>query len=319
MRVKQVDANGAFGEGDAARQNLRAISAAFRERLQVLKPLQEKLRDGRDAQRADRPARGQRTRSPEELEREVAKLQDKMASGGISLAEEKKCMKDIAALEKQRRELLKAQGEAATAPVARRAAKPDFNVAAAKHTVGYLRDELDVLKAREGFYRNVLDKYMGESKAARANVTEIIQEKDELRKQREEVFKKILALNKSNSPADKEGFKLRKMARKVREQVEQKDFAAAKETAAEQVERFFSQCWGKDPEFRKQYKALNDKRSKDRFKGSGLEEEVDKEIGIDFGPSRSTAMTEKDKAKAKDKAAQAVADLLAAATKGKKF
>ena len=318
MRVKQVDANGAFGEGDAARQNLRAISAAFRERLQVLKPLQEKLRDGRDAQRADRPARGQRTRSPEELEREVAKLQAKMASGGISLAEEKKCMKDIAALEKQRRELLKAQGEAATAPVAR-AAKPDFNVGAAKHTVGYLRDELDVLKAREGFYRNLLDKYMGESKAARANVSEIIQEKDELRKQREEVFKKILALNKSNSPADKEGFKLRKMARKVREQVEQKDFTAAKETAAEQVERFFSQCWGKDPEFRKQYKALNDKRSKDRFKGSGLEEEVDKEIGIDFGPSRSTAMTEKDKAKAKDKAAQAVADLLAAATKGKKF
>ena len=116
---------------------------------------------------------------------------------------------------------------------------------------------------------------------------------------------------------------LKKEAEKAEEDVEKhvhkKSILAAKETAAEQVEKFFSLCWGKDPEFRKQYKALNDKRSKDRFKGSGLEEEVDKEIGIDFGPSRPTAMTEKDKANAKDKAAQAVADLLAAATKGKKF
>ena len=282
--------------------------------------LQELVRGDREQRQKGRDAaRGPRPRSQDDLVRDIERLQDKMAAGGLSLSQEKAAVKDLSALQSQLKALrVSAAGEAAASPKASpKAAAPAAAVQEAKKNMDWLRQELDVLRAREGFYKSHMGKHDAQQKEVRDGISGVVKERDDLRKKRDETYKKLQELNKFNSSEEKSAFQCRKAARAVRDLVEKGDLEAAQEAANAQVEKYMSECWN-SADFRKEYVKLISQRSRQRFRAE-VEADVDKELGFEgLSGSSGPVMTDKVKESIKSKAKREVDALLAKASRGAK-
>jgi uncharacterized coiled-coil DUF342 family protein len=302
---------------------LRAIGPATRERIQELKGLQELVRGDREQRQKGREGgrdRGSRPRSQDDLARDIERLQDKMAAGGLSLSQEKTAVKDLSVLQVQLKALrVSAAGEAAASPKASpKASAPAAAVQEAKKNMDWLRQELDVLRAREGFYKSHMGKHDAQQKEVRDGISGVVKERDDLRKKRDATYKKLQEINKFNSSEEKSAFQCRKAARAVRDLVEKGDLEAAQEAANAQVEKYMSECWTSG-DHRKEYVKLHSQRSRQRFRAE-VEADVDKELGFEGLRSGSSGpvMTDKVKESIKSKAKREVDALLAKASRGAK-
>ena len=321
IRVGNVSAGEAWAGKGVGIEALRAIGPATRDRIQELKGLQELVRGEREKRQKDRDGgRGPRPRSEDDLNRDIERLQGKMAAGGLSLSQEKAAVKDLSVLQQQIKALrVSGAGEPAASPKASpKAGAPAAAVQEAKKNMDWLRQELDILRARESFYKSHMGKHDAQQKEVRDGISGVVKERDELRKKRDATYKKLQELNKFNSAEEKTAFQCRKSARAVRDLVEKGDFEAAQEAANAQVEKWMSECWN-SAEYRKEYVKLHSQRSRQRFRGE-VEAEVDKELGIEGFTSGSSGpiMTDKVKESIKSKAKREVDALLAQAARGAK-
>jgi len=274
MRVKQVSKSNAHEHTEAALDVLKIAGSEIREKIDVLKPLQERLNAHQKEESTVRNLlRELKIGSEEELDQTIVSLEQRISHESMALAVEKQLIRQIKQLQASREAVRDCNARKASISSAR-AERDELRV-----VVKVLKEEVDLLRLQENMQREVFRKRHDEEKSFETSIKEIISERQTVINEREQIRDEIRALRNSVRKEEGEYHKHRRLIRKLRELVEKKDYEAADLFSSEHLERVHGRL-STDAAYREEYLRLMRKQNPRRYFDSD-----DEDLGLSSEPS----------------------------------
>ena len=264
IRVKRVEKEGAYQKTSAALEKLKVSSAASRVKIEELAPYREKLKRQQEQVRAMKDiGRDLQCKTEGELLSKIEFLEHSIAHGSMTLNEEKEVVKRIKKLNQQK-ESIKVYDVSREALTETKQEIDEF-----RDVLKVLNSELDILKFRETGHREVFLGHKAEEEKVSASLTELINERNDLKRQSDECYERVKAERQRTRKLIAEFSKFRQTRREVKELVEGKKYHEAVELGRSSVDAWFQEKWNADGAYRDKYVA---NMVKHRHKKTSIEE-----------------------------------------------
>lgn len=302
LKVKQVAKSSAHSYTEAALDRLKVHSAEIRAKLDVLKPLLDKLKAQQEEVNSVRnTSRELQATSEEELDNLLEKCEYRISHEVLPIAEEKQLVRRIKQL-KQSREAVREFSSRQGAVSETRNEREEI-----RNHVKVLKEEVDLLRMQENMQREIFKKYQDAEKAIEAEVKAIFAERQEVVLQRDEIREEVRTIRNLVRKEEGDYHKNRRLIRKLKELAqdnEKKDLEAAERLSTEQVERVHERL-ATDAVFREEYFRLMQKQNPRRY--IDLD---DLDMPMTPSPLVDASVEVRDKALAREKAKALIQELI---------
>ncbi|KAK3265663.1 hypothetical protein CYMTET_25672 [Cymbomonas tetramitiformis] len=302
LKVKQVAKSSAHSHTEAALDRLKVHSAEIRAKLDVLKPLLDKLKAQQEEVNSVRnTSRELQATSEEELDNLLEKCEYRISHEVLPIAEEKQLVRRIKQL-KQSREAVREFSSRQGAVSETRNEREEI-----RNHVKVLKEEVDLLRMQENMQREIFKKYQDAEKAIEVEVKAIFAERQEVVLQRDEIREEVRNIRNLVRKEEGDYHKNRRLIRKLKElaqDAEKKDIEAAEQLSTEQVERVHERL-ATDAVFREEYFRLMQKQNPRRY--IDLD---DLDMPMSASPLVDASVEVRDKALAREKAKALIQELI---------
>ena len=300
IRVKRVEKEGAFQGTNAAREKLKASSAASREKIGELAPYREKLKVQQEQVRAMKDiGRDLQCKTEEELLRKIEGMEHKIAHDSMTLNEEKEMVKKIKKLKMQKDSIKLYDTNKETLAVTKQ------EIDEFRDYLKVLNSELDILKFRENGHREVFLKHKESEDAIQQSLGEVIKERNELKVASDKCYERVKKERAKTRKLISEVQRSRQTKNDLKKLIEESKHEEAVALATKSVENWFKDKWNADKAYRERYVA---NMAKHRHKKTSIEE-IRSELDAPVDP-KSAAKSKKAPRKPIERAEDVVAALL---------